>query len=533
MAVRLSPQALPTTPQEPEVLLRGWVNKLSYREHAWKRRVLEVTSACELIYYASDDKDSPPRGIISLEDCKLRAPCKYVGTDNQIVPHVLLASAERSASVRHHRWWIKRDYYFAFKTPSELREWKTAIIRAKEMATDASFERVRLSPGVGVLDAKVQDAAENEDEDSQLARAKASATARLASSFSSLVNRLTLRAEPTSGVIYMLGCPYDAAAAGTSISDPRSRKSMSGFARDLHSRLWFTYRRDFRPIIPTACTTDTGWGCMLRSGQMMMAEGLIRHYLGREWRFDPHRPPRKEYVSVLRLFEDDPCAPFSIHKIAQFGMHYGKEIGEWFGPSTVCQVLKFLFETGPIEDVGYVLSDDGVVYRDVVRSACTCKGTGAASWKACVIVIPLRIGVDTLNPEYLPKLAAFLEFPQSIGFVGGRPRSSFYFVASRGATEVYFLDPHTTQDHKPMDKRCETSSFHCEQLKRMAFTELDPSLAVGFYCADEAEFNDLCVRLVDSQPDMYPIIQVQDQRPEYNEAADAGIDEDDWEDGTL
>ena len=87
-------------------------------------------------------------------------------------------------------------------------------------------------------------------------------------------------------------------------------------------------------------TSDTGWGCMMRSGQMLLAQAFMTHYLGRQFRLPPTEKTRNMYLIILSWFYDTDASPYSIHKIARAGKLFGKKIGEWFGPSTISYVLK-------------------------------------------------------------------------------------------------------------------------------------------------------------------------------------------------
>jgi hypothetical protein len=54
----------------------------------------------------------------------------------------------------------------------------------------------------------------------------------------------------------------------------------AAFKEYWQSLLWFSYRSDFPPIEPTTCTSDVGWGCTLRTAQMLLANAFLHHYVG-------------------------------------------------------------------------------------------------------------------------------------------------------------------------------------------------------------------------------------------------------------
>lgn len=298
------------------------------------------------------------------------------------------------------------------------------------------------------------------------------------------------------------------------------------FLEEFHSLFWFSYRKDFPAIPPSNFTTDAGWGCMLRSGQMMFAQALVAHCLGRDWRKKQSDSiVRKQYYEIFRYFEDKPSASFSVHKIAQIGTKFGKNVGEWFGPSTIAQVLGDLVTIYRPANLAVYTSNDSTLYLDEITDICgkievdktNNNAPHKETWKPLFIIIPLRLGLDHLNAIYLPNLKQTLNFPQSVGIVGGKPRAAMFFVAVQDEN-VFYLDPHVVQPTVSMDPNTEsfsTETFHNPIPQKMPFTSIDPSLALGFCCKDQNDFIDFWKRATQMSREDNPLFGVETEAPDY------------------
>ncbi|KAK2873138.1 hypothetical protein QQF64_017117 [Cirrhinus molitorella] len=316
--------------------------------------------------------------------------------------------------------------------------------------------------------------------------------------------------------VWILGACYDL------------KTKKSELLSDVRSRLWFTYRKKFSPIGGTGPSSDAGWGCMLRCGQMILAQALVCRHLGRDWRWDPEKRQPKEYHRILHCFLDKKDSCYSIHQMAQMGVGEGKSVGEWYGPNTVTQVLKklALFDDWNTLAV-YVAMDNTVVIEDIKKQ---CKQPGRESrsragpcgrgevpgsgqscseaqgktlnlqsqrpldWRPLLLVIPLRMGINSINPVYIQAFKECFKMPQSCGVLGGKPNLAYYFIGFID-DELIYLDPHTTQQAVDTDSgsAVDDQSYHCQRTPhRMKITSLDPSVALGFFCKSEEDFDSWC-----------------------------------------
>ncbi|CAM9661244.1 unnamed protein product [Lampetra planeri] len=349
------------------------------------------------------------------------------------------------------------------------------------------------------------------------------------------------------------------------------------FRRDFATRVWVTYRREFAPLEGSSLTTDTGWGCMLRSGQMLLAQGLMQHLLGRDWQCseavrllesenesqkktqspgdsdflvvatehagshvysqpasvllssDDQKVQVAVHRNIIRWFADTPDAPFGIHNLVRLSRSSRKRAGDWYGPAVTAHILKKAIaevEDKLLHNTVMYVAQDCTVYKGDIMDLCRAEASDGAvgqshathptgpgwdgelivggnpspasnselgsGWRSVFILIPVRLGGEHFNPVYIACVKGMLEMDSCIGIIGGKPKHSLYFVGYQDDDLIY-LDPHycqpmvdLTQPDFPVD------SYHCCPPRKTAFTKMDPSCTLGFYCRTKEDFSAFC-----------------------------------------
>ncbi|XP_017009238.3 LOW QUALITY PROTEIN: cysteine protease ATG4D [Drosophila takahashii] len=312
-------------------------------------------------------------------------------------------------------------------------------------------------------------------------------------------------------------------AAENQVGEQPWEEGIEGFRRDFYSRIWMTYRREFPIMNGSNYTSDCGWGCMLRSGQMLLAQGLICHFLGRSWRYDSESQLHSTYEDnmhkkIVKWFGDSSSknSPFSIHALVRLGEDLGKKPGDWYGPASVSYLLKHALEhaaqeNADFDNISVYVAKDCTIYIQDIEDQCsipepapkphvpwqqakrpqaeTPKSEQQQHWKSLIVLIPLRLGSDKLNPVYAHCLKLLLSTEHCLGIIGGKPKHSLYFVGFQEDRLIH-LDPHYCQEMVDVNQEnFSLHSFHCKSPRKLKASKMDPSCCIGFYCATKSDFD--------------------------------------------
>jgi len=373
------------------------------------------------------------------------------------------------------------------------------------------------------------DASAQAEEDSFLEKAKLKSKAKVVSAWNNMKYGFNVQYRPSftdESPVWFLGKCYDKRKLADTdyIMDKKKFKvsDVNEFFENFGALIWLTYRKEFPKIENSTLTTDCGWGCMLRTGQMILANTLLIHFLKDDWRRASqlgYSSMNVHYRMILRFFNDEQSdySPFSLHQLVKIGEENGHKAGDWYGPSTVAHILCSAMKNAlhpTLESICIYVSQDCTVYKEDVISvatecrSCSNKECSERMWRSVLILVPVRLGGEGLNPIYIPCIKALLTLDHCIGIIGGRPKHSLYFVGFQD-NKLLYLDPHYVQPKVDMsrDSFC-VDTFHCPYPRKMAIKRMDPSCCIGFYCRKREDFEAFCKETVE-------VLKPPMQRTEY------------------
>eukprot|EP00290_Baffinella_frigidus_P055438 CAMPEP_0180346618 /NCGR_PEP_ID=MMETSP0989-20121125/3972_1 /TAXON_ID=697907 /ORGANISM="non described non described, Strain CCMP2293" /LENGTH=624 /DNA_ID=CAMNT_0022335767 /DNA_START=59 /DNA_END=1930 /DNA_ORIENTATION=- len=549
------------------ILKEGWMHKLSYMGSGWKKRYVAVTEDSELRYWAPTEIGGwELKGVITLEDAEFSQirDMTVDGAEGRF-PLSLKIASSRSVSVKHQQWWILRDYFFAAEE-SELESWLDVLNQARndvelvdrayclfsddEEGGESPRERLdkqytMVDGGTARDDLQVMSRQVLLSTQTNVAHAGRKLAEGMHTLFRTIVDGpppepqdKRHKGDPAGRPIWILGTRYDVGP-----DSPRSRASWAqgqgrpgGVLPQGHAVAPVVHVpigvRDHQAV---AADVGRGVGVHAAVGADDAGAGAAPPPPPPRLAPPPRRPPPAVVRADPEAVRGRPLRDVLDPQDAQGGVQCQRQVGQWFGPDTVCRVLKNIWTAQegnwPCHTAGLLYVEDRCIYRDMAEECAASRpaypgiiNTNSRTeqaripcpWRPLIILIPVRLGPEgKINSAYIPKLAAYLGFPQSLGFVGGRPRHSYYFVGVRGY-HTYYLDPHVTQAYQPIRRNTNCSSFHCRMPEKMSLAHIDPSLALGFYCDDKSDFEDLFKRIKQlTADDSSPILSVGERAPDY------------------
>ena len=253
---------------------------------------------------------------------------------------------------------------------------------------------------------------------------------------------------------------------------------------------WMSYRDGFVSV--DGYCSDTGWGCMIRVAQMMIAHTLMKHIRYRMGE-NPNQDITVEELMriILPLFLDDFIrheSPFSIHNIIQIGkLLLKKGAGEWYGAHSISQVIRSVNEkyNSQYSTLKILTFNDGIIYKEEITQPIEeHKNNG---W---LVIVPLRMGLKKIDKCYYTQIKEALSWPFSVGILGGKSTYALYWIGYYNE-KLITLDPHTEQDSVNEINDKTFPSFVTRSPKIISFSEWDTTMAFWFYlknAEDTGEF---------------------------------------------
>ena len=309
--------------------------------------------------------------------------------------------------------------------------------------------------------------------------------------------------------------------------------------------IYFCYRSNIYPIlnkINVHLYRDSGWGCMIRCGQMIMSRALYKYLKSKQFSTE------LAISETIKFFLDIPYSekafpsifssilsnylnknknlkilpPFSIHMHCFLGKLYNKHGGEWFSDVNICQnyreinknlnlfpdlsILSFIsdFKLQEVLDECFILVD-GDEKIDKKKKIINLNNKKYVMKKCGLIFISVRLGINKVTNEYYSSLKNVFEIKECIGMIGGETNLAHYFIGYNNRGNFIYLDPHITREAViNLNEESIINDYLTKNLHEISIDNMSTALSVAFLFRNIDEFEEIIKFIENYSKNEYP-----------------------------
>ena len=309
-----------------------------------------------------------------------------------------------------------------------------------------------------------------------------------------------------------------------------TNESFYKFMDKFNKLIYFCYRKNIYPMntrLKITLSRDSGWGCMIRCGQMLMSRAIYK-YLKSE-----KNSTEKAIIEVIKLFLDVPydlknipnfftsiltknpyinnetkiLPPFSIQMHCFLGNLYNKYAGEWFSDVNICQNYKDLNDNLNIFPNLKIFSFISELNIADVMEECfeVVNNLDNNNKNIYIIFVSMRLGITKVSGEYYSSIKYLFQCKECIGIIGGETNLAHYFIGYNDKGNLIYLDPHITREGVvELDKDSIINDYLNKNLLELSMNDMSTALSVGFLFRNKNEFEDLTKFMENYSEKNYP-----------------------------
>lgn len=291
------------------------------------------------------------------------------------------------------------------------------------------------------------------------------------------VNKLFGKMVESSSDLYLLGQNR----YNNSVSIISSSQAVNQIDRFFRSMKKFTYNEQIR--YRKEFISDVGWGCTIRSGQMVLFNMLLFKII--QARLDPAQSRNLEdrSINLLNLFHDNKTTNFSFGNfIEKSSEGAGKKLNDYWNAKEffmACEgilkennnLIRFLNVDIRLK---VIIADDGAINVGAAKEA-------LSRDMAVLLVFNINIGCEENRRRFKKEFFDLIELQFFSGMIVGKRKEAYYVFGSY-ADKLLYLDPHKIRDWTS-ERNFDVSTYY-----EISYDKLNASITLTFTVLDTDEF---------------------------------------------